>query len=333
MSTRIVSRLFTDYFPREKADRLPEMKNLQESSPFLVLPETPEKKAPEGVTSNRIFIAKIPPRVSADDLRKHFQVYGPIEDAYRPKDFVKNTFRGIGFVAFARPDSVDRALAEKHYLGGAEVVVDRATPKEDSARRSNDSPDMGLKSAEASLNNALGGSFNERTFDLNFFNSISRHIAYPNSNGNNCGPPSSASDELVSDGFILGESKERSEFSPRARQLSVRTQAAKSEKKNRVSTNNMAHVRKVRGGPRIFVGKLSKDTVEQDLAEYFSQFGFVMDVYIPRSKENKRDHRGFGFVTFETEASIKRVVSQITHSLKGATLAIDVAVPESPSAN
>jgi len=306
---------------REKADRLPEMENLQESTSFSTPPETPEKKTPDVTSisdilarhvmlqeakSNRIFIAKIPPRVSADDLRRHFQVYGPIEDAYRPKDFVKNTFRGIGFVAFAGPDSVDRALVEKHYLGGAEVVVDRATPKEDSTGHSNDSPDdTGLKSAEASLNNALGGSFNEQTFDLNFFKNISKHVAYPNSNGNNCGPPSSASDELVFDRFSLGESKERSEFSPRVSQLSVRIRATKSEKKNRVSTSNMVHVRKVRGGPRIFVGKLSKDTVEQDLAEYFSQFGFVMDVYIPRSKENTRDHRGFGFVTFETEASIK----------------------------
>lgn len=60
-----------------------------------------------------------------------------------------------------------------------------------------------------------------------------------------------------------------------------------------------------RGGPRLFVGKLSKDTTEQDLREYFMRYGYVMDVYMPRSKDNKKEHRGFGFVTFETEAAIQ----------------------------
>lgn len=92
--------------------------------------------------------------------------------------------------------------------------------------------------------------------------------------------------------------------------------------------NEDSHVNKVRVGPRIFVGKLSKDTIEKDLGDYFSKYGFVMDVYIPRSRENKKEHRGFGFVTFETEAAIKRVIAHGTHTLKGSVLAIDVAKPE-----
>ena len=35
------------------------------------------------------------------------------------------------------------------------------------------------------------------------------------------------------------------------------------------------------------------------------KYGYVMDVYMPRSKDNKKEHRGFGFVTFETEAAIQ----------------------------
>eukprot|EP00887_Chlorella_sp_A99_P002740 scaffold6.g2740.t1 len=82
-----------------------------------------------------------------------------------------------------------------------------------------------------------------------------------------------------------------------------------------------------RAGPRIFVGKLNKETMEQDVKEYFSRFGFVMDVYLPRGKNNKREHRGFGFVTFETEAAIQRVVTHAPHYIKGSIVAIDSAVP------
>jgi RNA recognition motif-containing protein len=76
------------------------------------------------------------------------------------------------------------------------------------------------------------------------------------------------------------------------------------------------------------VGKLTKDTSEGDVKEYFMRFGFVMDVYMPKAKDNKSEHRGFGFVTFETEAAIQRVVAAGTHRLKGSTIAIDIAVPK-----
>lgn len=83
-----------------------------------------------------------------------------------------------------------------------------------------------------------------------------------------------------------------------------------------------------RAGPRLFIGKLSKEVSEVDVKEYFMQFGYVMDVYMPKTKDNKQEHRGFGFVTFETEAAIQRVVSHGSHTLKGSTVAIDIAMPK-----
>lgn len=53
-----------------------------------------------------------------------------------------------------------------------------------------------------------------------------------------------------------------------------------------------------------------------------------MDVYLPKSKDNKQEHRGFGFVTFETEAAIQRVVSNGAHRLRRSTIAIDIAKVE-----
>ncbi len=44
-------------------------------------------------------------------------------------------------------------------------------------------------------------------------------------------------------------------------------------------------------------------------------------------KNNKREHRGFGFVTFETEAAIQRVVAHGPHHIRGSIVAIDSAVP------
>ena len=43
---------------------------------------------------------------------------------------------------------------------------------------------------------------------------------------------------------------------------------------------------------------------------------YVMDVYMPRDRMNRAEHRGFGFVTFETEAAIIRVASYGGHMIR-----------------
>jgi RNA recognition motif. (a.k.a. RRM, RBD, or RNP domain) len=46
------------------------------------------------------------------------------------------------------------------------------------------------------------------------------------------------------------------------------------------------------------------------------RFGYVMDVYMPRDKHNRHEHRGFGFVTFETEAAVHRVAAHGLHQIR-----------------
>ena len=48
---------------------------------------------------------------------------------------------------------------------------------------------------------------------------------------------------------------------------------------------------------------------------------------MPRDRNNRREHRGFGFVTFETEAAVARVANHGAHHIKGSVIAIDAAVP------
>lgn len=46
-----------------------------------------------------------------------------------PKDPSKQGHRGIGFVTYARVESVDAVMARSHVLGGNEVAIDRATSR------------------------------------------------------------------------------------------------------------------------------------------------------------------------------------------------------------
>lgn len=55
---------------------------------------------------------------------------------------------------------------------------------------------------------------------------------------------------------------------------------------------------------KIFVGGLSWDTTQKRLEEYFGAYGRVIEALIMTDRETNKP-RGFGFVTFETEDSIK----------------------------
>ena len=51
---------------------------------------------------------------------------------------------------------------------------------------------------------------------------------------------------------------------------------------------------------------------------------YVMDVYMPRDRVNRAEHRGFGFVTFETEAAIIRVASYGGHMIRWVCVCVCV---------
>lgn len=55
---------------------------------------------------------------------------------------------------------------------------------------------------------------------------------------------------------------------------------------------------------KIFVGGVSQDANEQDFKEYFTQFGRVVDATLMIDKDTGRP-RGFGFVTFDSEAAVE----------------------------
>lgn len=59
---------------------------------------------------------------------------------------------------------------------------------------------------------------------------------------------------------------------------------------------------------KIFVGGVSQDTTDQEFRDYFAQFGRVVDATLMMDKDTGRP-RGFGFVTFESEAGVDNCIS------------------------
>ncbi|KAL6496947.1 hypothetical protein OROGR_028876 [Orobanche gracilis] len=79
---------------------------------------------------------------------------------------------------------------------------------------------------------------------------------------------------------------------------------------------------------KIFVGGLSLSLNEDDLREYFSSYGNVVDIQIMIDHQTGRS-RGFGFVTFENEDAVEIIVSNgRMHEIGGKHVEVKRAEPK-----
>lgn len=72
---------------------------------------------------------------------------------------------------------------------------------------------------------------------------------------------------------------------------------------------------------KIFVGRISEEFAIDDLRNYFSKFGEITDVFIPKP------FRGFGFVTF-LDHEVAQGLCGEEHVIKGVTTQVSNAVPK-----
>ncbi|GMI85644.1 hypothetical protein like AT3G07810 [Hibiscus trionum] len=85
---------------------------------------------------------------------------------------------------------------------------------------------------------------------------------------------------------------------------------------------------------KIFVGGLASTVTESDFKKYFDQFGNITDVVVMYDHNTQRP-RGFGFITYDSEEAVDKVLLKNFHELNGKMVEVKRAVPKelSPSPN
>ncbi|KAL2668774.1 hypothetical protein AAZV13_01G147700 [Glycine max] len=92
---------------------------------------------PSRRTSKKIFVGRLPPEATSDDLRQYFGRFGRILDVYVPRDPKRTGHRGFGFVTFAEDGVADRVSRRSHEICGHQVAIDSATPVDDAGPSGN----------------------------------------------------------------------------------------------------------------------------------------------------------------------------------------------------
>eukprot|EP00455_Lapot_gusevi_P041635 TRINITY_DN4852_c0_g4_i1.p2 TRINITY_DN4852_c0_g4~~TRINITY_DN4852_c0_g4_i1.p2 ORF type:complete len:135 (-),score=54.36 TRINITY_DN4852_c0_g4_i1:92-457(-) len=77
----------------------------------------------------------------------------------------------------------------------------------------------------------------------------------------------------------------------------------------------------------LYVGGLAEDVTEANLTAVFQPFGDITTVQIPIDPNSKK-HRGFGFVTFESDDDAREAMENLNDAeLYGRVLKINIAKP------
>ncbi|XP_054819557.1 heterogeneous nuclear ribonucleoprotein 1-like [Prosopis cineraria] len=82
---------------------------------------------------------------------------------------------------------------------------------------------------------------------------------------------------------------------------------------------------------KIFVGGLPSSITESEFKKYFDQFGTINDVVVMYDHNTQRP-RGFGFITYDSEDAVDRVLYKTFHELNGKMVEVKRAVPKELSA-
>ncbi|KAL0300885.1 UNVERIFIED_CONTAM: Heterogeneous nuclear ribonucleoprotein 1 [Sesamum radiatum] len=78
---------------------------------------------------------------------------------------------------------------------------------------------------------------------------------------------------------------------------------------------------------KIFVGGLASTVTESDFKRYFEQFGTITDVVVMYDHNTQRP-RGFGFITYDSEEAVDKVLVKTFHELNGKMVEVKRAVPK-----
>ncbi|KAF7140120.1 hypothetical protein RHSIM_Rhsim06G0173600 [Rhododendron simsii] len=81
---------------------------------------------------------------------------------------------------------------------------------------------------------------------------------------------------------------------------------------------------------KIFVGGLASTVTETDFKMYFEQFGTITDVVVMYDHNTQRP-RGFGFITYDSEDAVDKVLLKTFHELNGKMVEVKRAVPKEMS--
>lgn len=295
----------------------------------------------------KLFVGGLSDEITTDILTSYFQRYGRIVDAVSMQDPTTKRPRGFGFVEFDEESSLQDVLSDApHSLFGCNVTVDRSMPR-DSSKRNDSAPSAGEPCKM--FVGGLSFSTSERT--LKDYFARFGEVVDVNIHRDNKGLSKGYGFVTYSEPMMVDDAHESGPHEVDGRRVDTGYASQRSERKDKFSGDKRREPRRNqdRPGPgpgpgpepvrskfefkgpkssddgcKMYIGGIPKSLNEDDLEEYFMQFGDIKKTEIkPLSQHN---NKGYGFVTFEEPQMVENALNNAPHEINGFSIDIGHAV-------
>ena len=227
----------------------------------------------------RLFVSGLYEGINEKDIREHFEPFGTITDIFILRNKKKKS-RGCCFVGFLNKLEASNALrlCNKTYLGTRRINVTLATTKQ--PKQTNKSP---IRTA-SNLKPSTASKPTPKSREYQQFVRLSKSAANANS---------VSSDKLIDE--FMEDSDDSNE-----EDTTDQDEANKVENKQQTISNCKVD--------EIFIRNLPFITTDEDLYEFFNEFGDISSVFIPIDDFGKS--KGFGFVQFSSNEGVQALFTK-----------------------
>lgn len=276
--------------------------------------EATEDEVDEVVSSEefKIYVGNLSFDYGQDEIEALFTPHGEVQDCFVPTDKFTGKPRGFAFVTMASKVAGEAAIDALHQtdVGGRTIRVNEQLSKEDLEKRKKPRQANGTKIYVGNLpfdteEDELISMFTQYGKVNECFLPLDRETGRPRG----FGFITMAEEEALSAidaldgsdfggrGIIVNKSLPKGESTPRARRI------------------------------KLYVGNLAFSTEEDEVLSLFSEYGDVIDCYMPRDRETDRP-RGFAFVTMGEEDALAAEADCDGFEMDGRVLRVNQAQPK-----
>lgn len=283
-------------------------------------------------SSRKLFVGGLNYETTDDELKEYFQRYGTLDDyvVMRFPDGSRRS-RGFGFITFSSVDELENCFAaQPHTLHDKTVELKRATPRETSnggKRRYDEGADEPVDPEDKIMRKLFIGGLSYNTTDEAMREYFERYGSVEDAVIMKF-PDSSRSRGF---GFITYEKAASVDACQKDRPHTIDARTIDTKRATPRSGGSSG----VRGrsddassqatSKKLFVGNLSEAMTDDDLSDYFSQYGQVTNVEQLKWNDTQKK-RGFGFIEFDDHDAVDKACLFGRHLVMGKSLEVRKAL-------
>ena len=279
----------------------------------------------------KLFVGGLDYETSDAVLKEYFEQYGELTDWVVMKFPDTKRSRGFGFITFKEPEMLEDCLSQQpHSLDGKTVELKRATPRDEDRRggrgggggrggRGGRGDEEEFDPESKQMRKLFIGGLNYSTTEeeiRDYFQQFGELVDCVLMKFNDSGRSRGFGFVTYATAAMLDNCQESrphvlGDKTLETKRATPRSDSAKPESQMCVK--------------KLFVGGVSDEMEDEDIRDYFSQYGKVINVEQLRWNESGKK-RGFGFVEFEDYDPVDKVCLVGKHLLKGRRLEVKKAL-------